>query len=622
MKGEAFLSPETNCIALASEMKKNSDREVQIRGLFGEELHALPLPMAEMMSLCSRFRTVREHLRVLSEHRVFSGSPSLIQEGVKELRRRALLCTEEEILRTLASFSSGGSDSPPPVTVQAWVSSGITPELEENLRSYCAAQSSARGEHTCMIFDDSKQPDSYPRAKAVVQRINRELGTQIRYFGEKESRRLFKLLASGPTAGNIPERVIRFALYPGEILGTSFPEGTAAGANRNRLLLAAAGEMIMSSDSDHPWIFSEPPGKRCGLEISSEHDPTVTEYFPDHEELMNHSPPADTDITASHERLLGCSVSSLIRRSLYERTSADEGAEGAWPKRVSLERAGRPLLTELMRKDGTVRITMTGMYGRSGTGSPHHILFVRGKNREKVLGDEERYERMVKSDLVRRGTGCCTIGGGSFFMAMNIGLDNRSLLPPFFPAGRNADGIFAKVMRRADGSALIGYLPRLIYHSPRAAARWSREDLHRFRLRTADILPILLDTLSGSSGSNGMAAGLKDLGEHLMSFGPMPLEDFRGRVFHVLERYFEALIPYTRSEINYYRGQPAFWARDLERHIEQIEAYFSEKRGGPISTIPDELLQQYIASYGELLIWWPEIVEKARSIKTLLFRTT
>ena len=58
-----------------------------------------------------------------------------------------------------------------------------------------------------------------------------------------------------------------------------------------------------------------------------------------------------------------------------------------------------------------------------------------------------------------------TITDSGYCMALNLGLDNRHLLPPFLPVQRNQDGVFAAVLTLC-GSGCTGFLPWMVLRAP------------------------------------------------------------------------------------------------------------------------------------------------------------
>ncbi len=79
---------------------------------------------------------------------------------------------------------------------------------------------------------------------------------------------------------------------------------------------------------------------------------------------------------------------------------------------------------------------------------------------------QEAYRTASTSRELVRHVASYTPGHPEPCVTMCAGMDNRDLLPPFFPICRNEDGIFGYMLGRCVDETYAGHLPWAIEHSP------------------------------------------------------------------------------------------------------------------------------------------------------------
>jgi len=80
----------------------------------------------------------------------------------------------------------------------------------------------------------------------------------------------------------------------------------------------------------------------------------------------------------------------------------------------------------------------------------------------------------------------------------------------------------------------------------------------------------------------------------------------------------------AESLIHERRGEPAFWVEDLRREVEAVREAMVEPDGVAPVDLPVEwngdqrieATRSLIRRYGELLSWWPAIIERAKDLRT------
>jgi hypothetical protein len=311
---------------------------------------------------------------------------------------------------------------------------------------------------------------------------------------------------------------------------------------------------------------------------------------------------ADADVVGLHEVLLGRPLAAVARRF---RAAASLG-----------DSLGDRLLRCLNRGEGRVLATSLGLAGDSGLGGPQWYLLLRGQARQRLLTSEKTYRELCRSRRVRRSVPAHTIAGSELWMGYCVGLDNCTTLPPFFPYGRNEDGVFISTALACDRSAFVGHVPGSILHMPSGPRSYAAEDISTgfSRLRFCDFLSGLLASAPLPFPSDDRAREMRRLGAWLVdvandevAFGEVAttgcwrLQDSR------LRRLEETL---DEAE------GPMSWRRDVESQIAALR-HALESPTFPCICDLDSSTQVRsgldearvaVRNYGRLLHHWPDVV--------------
>src|SRR5262249_40511707 len=143
----------------------------------------------------------------------------------------------------------------------------------------------------------------------------------------------------------------------------------STGANRNSLLLDTIGALVFSADDDTRCVTAQAPDCHEAIAFSSAYDPTNFWFFADRRAAFDAVTGSDVDLLRCHERFLG-------------RTLADFD--------VAFDPASR------------VTLTLAGLVGDSGMGSPGYYLSLAGGSRARLLPSESAYRSALRSREVLR----------------------------------------------------------------------------------------------------------------------------------------------------------------------------------------------------------------------------
>ncbi len=513
---------------------------------------------------------------------------------------------------SLLSYSSLGEEGPisEQVAHRARIdyltipTNGRRDETCRAIKSYARNAEHFNRHYSIFIADDA-DPGGYADMEGHwVEELTAHVNLPIIYAGVKEKRAFATLLAAG---GHIPRHVVDYALF-----GTESMMRTA-GANRNAILLRTVGSQLLSCDDDTLCDLGLVPGSHPASSLAFEGHVVPTEIWcmPDRSAALRFAAKSQVDLVGYHERLLGRDV-----KALFTETAAAGGM-------VDCSHACGHLIGALRTSGGLIRSTYCGSRGDCGffsdigvVTSPRHSL------RARLAGLGDAFDRCLTS----RETACQTMSftishGDASGIGICFGLDNRSLLPPYMPGFDNEDGTFSALLARCADDAYVGHVPLTVVHDPLTDRQYS--DNRDSVIRMTNIMTGAMNMWRPRLGSESMSERLTSLGKHLVSVGRMGEAEF-AEVVHVIAcSYYSQLLQACESVLNTDAYQVEAWAQTLDKRIAAILDRL-ERRNDYMRPVDvrceataDSLVaaRDAIGTFGELLMWWPAIVERTTELR-------
>jgi hypothetical protein len=556
-----------------------------------QEAEIVPDFIAKALLACRAFREPEEHV---SGIRKSLGEAAINESSVRKIVDDFIgigYLVSDRSLRQRRAVANGKRE----IATLGIVTHNRPAALERCLHSFLQNTHEYGREVEFVIADDSDDAQALQNLEVINGRISS--GARIRYVGSAEKQAFAKYLASA----GISPTVASFTMW-----GDGAP-GPRTGANRNSLLLATAGRLIVTLDDDVECRISEGKAPDCRLAVTSGY-PLVLNFRPSRAEAIASAPLVPQDFIAAHERFLGADIAECL--------SCFDGLASAQDLAIS-----EHLMESLEEGRGCVAFTQNGVYGDNGFGSPSAYLSTGGLTRTNLLESEEVYRSAVSSRAVQAAAQRVTISDGAFCMAYALGLDNRKLLPPFSPAGRNQDGLFGQLLRKCFPGLYGCHLCQAVLHDPAEErcfhkdAIWS--DASRFRL--TDILALAVNATGWTAPLRPMQDPIAGLGECLAEFAQLPPTEF-WRLMNTAARNMAAQRAQIMDQLVRAHGsEPCYWVADIRRFCNELEAAIVK----PVFLIPPELpgsdsqgrAQDYVRRFGELLAAWPEIVDCTKELQ-------
>jgi hypothetical protein len=452
------------------------------------------------------------------------------------------------------------------------------------------------------IFDDSLDSEARVQNRAALNNFER-ISSKITFmYAGLEEKTQFR--ANLVKLGEVPPDVIDFALFDPNRCGQSY------GANLNSLLLHNVGTMAIALDDDVVCQTAKSIDYQPGLMVSSSYDPTECRFYHDRHAALQAVEFTEVDFISLHEIMLGRRVSDCI-------------GDAKNKEMIDISFAGPNFVSSLLARSGLVEVTMSGFIGDCGTIIPRWFA-LDGPSRERVLKSAHSYRSAFASREIARSVRCNLITDGPFFMNCAAGLDNRALLPPFFPVMRNMDGIFAVTLRKCSPDSYLGHIPWMVLHDPPERRFYSAQmvqDLIGFRI--SDILIVAINSFAVNFTLDSVGA-LHALGKHLREIASLPIGDFERWLHQQLCQQMSFAVEWLDRELQRRRDLPAYWHDDVSSYLIGIQEFMTR----PECTVARDLLEwrsvaearlmtrNLIRQYGELLIWWPELCSLCTTLKS------
>lgn len=391
----------------------NSQLSLVINRRTGAQQFIAP-QVEQALRSCTRFFTIKEHAaRLCQTQPELRGQETVVSTSLEQLHQAGFTFTSESLVEAYAAC-----EETPLGRSKVCVLTCDRPEaLERLLESMLRVKQMSKHEALYLI-DDSRSAANREKNLALVEEFNLRCAKSMVYFGhQQQSKLLNDLLAELPRHREGIEFLIDAKAWP--------TQQTYGRARTLALLLSADCRLVMLDD-DVLCQSVAPMEAAAGLAIETGRS---AGFFESTEHLMHSAQDLPFDPITGHLQFLGQNLGHVI--SKIGGTVADG---------VDLRGADALILRSIGTNEPVIS-TQSGSWGSTGTLSPHWVLNL----------DEPSIERLVNSSLGMKdalerhchwfGTRQHTLRKSSF-LSQVVGLDNRHMLPPYFPAFRGEDVFF------------------------------------------------------------------------------------------------------------------------------------------------------------------------------------
>lgn len=478
---------------------------------------------------------------------------------------------------------------------------GRTALVNRSLRSY--AQHLSRFGYTCgiLISDDCRSPQRCRKSREMLREFAVSSGIRVWYAGVDQKAHFVRCLEN---PCDLPPDILQYLFW-----GAPYPNGeTTIGANRNTVLCHTLGSLLLSVDDDTLCCAGSVPGSKAMLNFGGHLNPTETWCFPNRSAAVSFCPEKPIDVLGEHQSCLGQPLSRLLSKATMTGTLGNADALCCH------------VIRSLLAGHGRVRITYNGARGDGGLHSDLWLLAQSPpatKERLEALGD--KYVNVLEArEIVRQAICQTVVHADCVGIGMCMGLDNREILPPFMPNGRNEDGVFSYILGRASDNNYAVHLPFTLIHDPPTTRSYSPD--RDVVTRMADVIISCLAMWHAPPGSDPTAR-IRGMGDHLAGIGSAPSRDFEEIICSAMCSRLSSIVYHLEHALAS-TSSCSHLRCDLENRLNSIRQTGNERgffwpvdAPGCDSVPVAERVRETVKQFGRLLQWWPSVLEKVATLR-------
>jgi hypothetical protein len=560
--------------------------------------------VATALTYCTSFKTLEEHANTLvASIPQLHGQFEDVSRVLIMVRDAGLMYSAQEIC---AQFRRDGPPKPELAPIRACIITCDRPAaLERLLDSMLQAGNLSRNDELFLV-DDSRDPDNREQNRELVAKFNLTSPRDMRYVGVDAQRRLVNdLIAKLPQH----EDAIRFLVDRDRWTGRK-----TYGLARNLCLLLSSDYRCVVLDDDTLCRTVAPPLPGEGISFGGG-DSRALSCFGSETELMQNAVFQSFDPISGHAQCLGMNLGHAM-----------EALELPEMEPASLSNTNAALITSL-HKDSPVLLTQCGSWGDPGTEGSNWWSHLGQDSIARALSAPGGLASAMKNRHYWLGRTRPNVAKMAV-MSQATGLDNSQLLPPYFPAFRGEDYLFAgMVVWLHPESAVLDYawsVPHLPVEKRTDRVSTEGSVAQADLALCARYLSDLANFEAGACAQTrlqGLAAHLRELSERepasLLATFRKEMASSRAAQLAILQKQMQSAPALGSSA----------WEDYLQRAIELIRREL-ESPADPLS-IPgvdasaDEgallrSFQRSTAEFSNALAAWPTVREAAERITTQL----
>lgn len=450
------------------------------------------------------------------------------------------------------------------------------------------------------VVDDSRDARVRSRNLDVLLTLRGLHGVEIFYAGPIERASYAEALARH---AGVAVNLVRFAVLGEARCGATY------GAARNSLLLHSVGQVCLQVDDD---ISSDPLSlikTSSGLELSSRYDLHEYWFYRNFDEAVAAWPSGRLDFLGVHERLLTRTAADIIKAQQEE------------DQQVHIDEISGALLRKICLPGSRVDVTFIGSLGDASTIFNMHRLFLEGPSLERLAGDPDKYRDRLRTRYLLQAPTHETVTDSAYCCALNIGMDNRSLLPPFIPGLGHEDGVFGTLLSACFERSLKGHLAGCAVPHRRPDPRAPLPAHIGFEGFGANFIVTKMLRSASLPREEWGVGSLYALGRHLVELGSLSPLDFD----HEVRRLCGEMLRGSIASVEHHFTELGKAAACVVDDLVAYEKNLRQAEGTADFHVPFDLpgnrterldaFRQHVRRFGLLLSHWPAIVAAARELQ-------
>lgn len=395
--------------------------------------------VAEALQLCSAFRNLTEH-----KENIIQANPHLgehrgnIQAALEEIARAGMFESAEHCWSRLTQAQESERHQG---AIRVFIITCDRPEALRRLLSKITKETLPNNAEGIWVVDDSRDNDNVYLNRQTLVEAQKCLGISIRHVDSAARLALIaKIKATLPRHSSIVDWLLS---------SEGWGDLPTFGVARNTALVLSVGKRALVLDDDVIPNAVAPPLAQENFRFGSENDREAV-FYSSTANLAAHESPLDKSPLVLMDQHLGRNLGAVV--SHYLKSSHDlAGMDGA--------------LVNDLNCNSPILMTQCGSWGDPGTSDSRWIFHLPHSSLNRLLREHNDIASVVGSRSCwhgYRGPVISKLGT----LSQLTGLDHRSLLPPYFPAGRGEDILFGTMLHRMHPSGIIFNEGWAINHSP------------------------------------------------------------------------------------------------------------------------------------------------------------
>lgn len=550
------------------------------------------------LSFCNTFRTRTVHIDTLTQKiPQLQNNRGEVDGVIDNLDRMGFIEHADALLADLWNSDPEPTPAPRP---RIAVCTCDRPEALQRLLGSIADKRNPDQPLEGWVIDDSRNPDHQRRNRDLVEGAGL---AGLRYCGPEQQAALQQRLSEAlPQA----QQEIAFLIGP-----RTADNVVTHGRTRNLALLLAAGQPLVFLDDDVRFEILSPPERDADCEFSSR--PREVVFFDQPDAWEAYAVDLDQDLLDLHGAFLGQGLGPALRRI---------GRQPPAPETLShLFAAEGRALTPASR----LLVTGNGSMGDPGVANNRWLFELTGASLQRLIADEPRYRRNLTQRNLWLGRERHHFFTRFSLLSQVTGLDNRELLPPYFPVFRNEDFLFGEMLRLMHPEALMLDLPWAVPHLPLEERRWSTEKLDQpDNPGVCGFIAGQLATGPDDPGQDTPADRVREAGHRLLGLAAGSDDQLAARIRHQILATRAERARFWDQHRKEHLELPAYYQRDLQRMMQRnLESLLepqpsglSDSRAafGAEAELPR--LRELFQGFGQALLCWPQIIQAAKAIES------
>jgi hypothetical protein len=398
--------------------------------------------VATALTYCSRFRTLSEHAQTLTDTiPQLQGQLEDVKNVLAMVHDGGMLLSASDVVAKLQADSASEPDLAP---TRVCIITCDRPEAVERLLDSMLRSGDLSRHDALLLIDDSRQEANANQNRELVTRFNLSSAKTINYVGPGEIRDFMMALIE-----KLPEHEeeVRFLIDR-----ERWADKQTFGLARNLSLLLSVGHRCIVLDDDILCAAVAPPNGQAGIGFGQGNSRELA-CFSSQEELMQSAHYIDESPLTGHARCLGMSLSQALGK--LDVSHLDAGVF------KNLNAA----FVNTLHEDSPILLTQCGSWGDPGTTGNNWLFNLGRESIQRALAAPGGLDGAFQRRHYWLGRAQANFGKMGV-MSQATGLDNSELLPPYFPAMRGEDYVFAAMLVFLHPSSVVLDYPWSVPHLP------------------------------------------------------------------------------------------------------------------------------------------------------------